>query len=98
MLGRVIRSPLFVFNLLAGAGLVSFFLAWVSVGDWCEGGLRWLGYRGRPYWLPAVVGIVTYVGMGIVGPACLIRYFIGWPGLLLGPMCALVLIALADRW
>jgi hypothetical protein len=98
MFARVVRSPFFVFSFLLGALLVTFVLAWVSVGDWCEGVLRWLGYRGSPYWLPAAAGLMAYVGLGIIGPAYLGAFLVSWPGLLAGPLCVLVLIALADRW
>ncbi len=78
--------------------LTAFFLAWVSVGDWCEDGLHWLGYQERPHWLPGVVGIAAYIGLGIAGPAYLGYYLIGWPGVFVGPLCALVIIAILGRW
>lgn len=96
---RVIRLPVFiVINMLVGGALVFFFLAWVSVGDWCEDGLRWLGYRGHPDWLPGVVGIAVYVGLGIAGPAYLGHYLVDWPGLIVGPLITLVMIAILGRW
>lgn len=96
---RVIRLPVFiVLNMLVGGALVFFFLAWVSVGDWCEDGLRWLGYKGRTDWLPGVLGIAVYVSLGIAGPACLGYSLIGWPGAIVGPLCMLVTIAILGRW
>ena len=95
---RVIRAPLFAVNFLISVLLVSFFLAWVSVGDWCEDGLRWLRYQGRPYWLPGAAGIVVYLGLGIVGPAYLAYQVVGWPGVLAGPLLILVVIAVLGRW
>ncbi len=96
---RVLRLPVFiVFNLLVGGALAFFFLAWISVGDWCEYGLHWLGYRERPDWLPGVLGIAAYIGLGIAGPAYLGGYLIGWPGAILGPFCALLVIAILGRW
>ena len=98
-MARVIRLPVFiVFNMLVGGALVFFFLAWVSVGDWCEDGLHWLGYRERPDWLPGVVGIAAYIGLGIAGPAYLGYYLIGWLGIILGLLCAQVMIAVLGRW
>jgi hypothetical protein len=98
MVLRVVRVPVFVFNLLVGTSLVCFFLAWVSVGDWCEGGLHRLGYQERPHWLPGVLGILVYLGLGIVGPAYLGYYLVGWPGAIIGPLCTLVMIAILGRW
>ncbi|MBN1313050.1 MAG: hypothetical protein JXB30_16680 [Anaerolineae bacterium] len=95
---RVIRAPFFVINFLVSAFLVAFFLAWVSVGDWCEVGLHWLGYQKHPYWLPGVVGFAAYFGLGVAGPAYLGCHLIGWPGVLAGPLCMLVLIAVLGRW
>jgi hypothetical protein len=95
---RVIRAPFFAINFLVSAFLVACFLAWVSVGDWCEEGLRVLGYQERPYWLPGVIGGTTYLGVGIVGPAYLAHYLIGWPGILVGPLSMLMVIAILGRW
>ncbi len=95
---RVIRAPFFLLNLLVGTALVFFFLAWVSVGDWCEDGLHWLGYGEHPHWLPGVVGVAAYIGLGIAGPALLSYYLVGWLGVIVGPICVLVLIAVLGRW
>lgn len=95
---RVVRAPIFVFSLLVGTAMVSFFLAWVSVGDWCEDGLRWLGYRERPGWLPSLLGVAAYVALGIAGPAYLGYFLLGWPGAIVGPICALVMVAILGRW
>ncbi len=95
---RVIRAPFFLLNLLVGASLVCFFLAWISVGDWCEDVMCWLGYRERPHWLPGVVGVAAYTGLGIVGPAYLAHTLIGWPGVIAGPLFSLVMIAILGRW
>lgn len=78
--------------------LALFFFAWVSVGSWCEDALRWLGYRARPRWLPAALGLMAYVGLGIAGPAYLGTVVLGWPGAVLGPAVALGAIAILGRW
>jgi hypothetical protein len=98
MVVRVIRAPFFVVNFLVSSLLVSFILAWVSVGDWCEEGLCGVGYAGRPDWLPGLVGGTTYLGLGIIGPAYLAYHLIGWPGILAGPLCILIGIAVLGRW
>jgi hypothetical protein len=95
---RVIRAPFFLLNLLVGAALVCFFLAWVSVGDWCQDALRRLGYREHPDWLPGALGVAAYVSLGIAGPAYLGYTLVGWPGVIAGPLLALAIIAILGRW
>lgn len=95
---RIIRAPFFMISLLVGAILTFFILAWVSVGGWCEDALRWLGYRERQSWLPAVFGMVGYVGFGIAAPAYAGWHLIGWPGAIVGPILALAAIAVLGRW
>jgi hypothetical protein len=95
---RLARAPFFVAGLLFSLVPVFFFFAWVSVASWCEDGLRRVGYRGRPAWLPAVLGIVGYAGLGIAGPAYLGHALIGWPGAILGPLLVLCSVAILGRW
>ncbi len=95
---RIVRAPVFLVGLLISAIPAFFICAVVSVGSWCEDGLRWIGYRSRPAWLPAALGIVGYVGLGVAGPAYLGGSLIGWPGAILGPLLMLGLIAVLGRW
>jgi len=96
-LPRLLRAPLvlvgFVFSLYA-VGVV---LAWVSVGSWIESALRKLGLK-RTGGLPAVGGTLGFTLLGVVGPAWLGHRLIGWPGLVIGPLLLLTLVALLDRW
>jgi hypothetical protein len=39
-----------------------------------------------------------FLVLGVVGPAWLGNRLIGWPGLIVGPLLILGLIALLDRW
>lgn len=95
---RILRAPFFLISIAFSTMLVFFFFAWVSVGSWCEDALRWLGYRARPRWLPAALGLMTYVGLGIAGPAYLGAVILGWPGAVLGPVVALGAITILGRW
>jgi hypothetical protein len=98
VLARIVRAPFFVISLVISIPLALFFLAWVSVGAWCEDGMRWLGYRARPRGLPAVVGFVMYVGLGIAAPTILGWALLGWPGAVLGPVLALGAIVILGHW
>ncbi len=95
---RILRAPFFLLSIALSMLVAFFFFAWVSVGSWCEDALRWLGYRARPRWLPAALGLMAYVGLGIAGPAYLGTLMLGWPGAVLGPVVALGAIAILGRW
>lgn len=92
------RAPVFLFSLAVSMVFVFFIFAWVSVGAWCEDGLRALGFRQQPRWLPAILGVLGYATLGIVGPAWLGSWLIGWPGALFAPLLVLGLIARLGRW
>ena len=95
---KVLRAPFFLIGLAASMIPVFFIFAWVSVGSWCEDLLRLIGYQNRPRWLPPVLGVLVYAGLGIVGPALLGHWLIGWPGSILGPLIILGAIAKLGRW
>jgi len=92
------RAPVFLIGLATSMVCVFFIFAWVTVGAWCEDGLRALGYRNQPRWLPAILGVLMYLGLGITGPAVLGGKLIGWPGAVLVPLAILGLIAKLGRW
>ena len=97
-ISRIVRAPFFVGSLAISMIMAFFIFATVSVGSWCEDALHLLGYKSRPRWLPAVLGVVGYTGLGIAGPAYLGDLLIGWPGAILGPLLVLGAIALLGRW
>ncbi len=97
-LWTIIRAPFFLLGVLFGMIPTFFIFAMVSVGSWCEDALRWVGYRSRPAWLPAVLGAVVYAAFGLAGPAYLGQHLIGWPGAIVGPVLALGAIAVLGRW
>jgi hypothetical protein len=72
-------------------------MASVTLGAWCQDGLRALGYRDRPPWVPTVLGVLALICL-LVGPAYLGLRLIGWPGALIGPPLALALIAWLGNW
>ena len=98
VLSRIIRAPFFMVSLLISLIMAFWFFATVSVGAWCEDALRWLGYKSRPLWLPGVLGVIGYTGLGIVGPAYLGGLLIGWPGAILSPLLVLAAIAWFGHW
>jgi len=95
---RIVRAPFFVITLLLSMVPVFFIFASVSVGAWIEQALHIFGYRQRPLWLPAVLGVLGYTGLGVAGPALLGGNLLGWPGAVLGPLIVLGLIAILGRW
>jgi hypothetical protein len=98
VLGRVIRAPFLVLGIVFAFIPALFMFAVVSVGDWSERILRIVGYRARPHWLPGVMGILGYVGLGIAAPAYLGNLLLGWPGSVAAPVIALACIAVLGRW
>lgn len=98
MIVRIIRAPFFLISLLLSMIPVFFIFASVSVGSWCEDALHHLGFRSPPRWLPLVLGMIGYAGLGLAGPALLGRLLIGWPGAVIGPVLALGAIAVLGHW
>lgn len=98
ILTRTIIAPFFLAAVILGFLGVLFFVASISIGGWCEAVLLRIGYRHQPVLLPAIIGAALLVGIGFVGMGTLGSSLIGWPGALLGPTLAIVLIAVADRW
>lgn len=95
---QIIRAPFFWLGVLLSFIPAFFIFSVVSVGAWCEDALHAIGYRARPRWLPGVLGVLGYVGLGIAVPAYLGSLLIGWPGILVGPVLALGCIAVLGRW
>lgn len=95
---KLIKAPFFFFGLLLSFIPVLFIFAAVTIGSWCEDGLWRLGYRSKPAWLPGVLGILGYGGLGVAGPAYLGNSLIGWPGVILGPLAMLGVIAVLGKW
>lgn len=95
---KYLRAPFMVFGVVFGGLGVAFAVASVTVGDWAERALRLLGYKGRPTWLPALIGVGGYLSLGVAAPAWGGFRLIGWPGALIAPMLVLLLMALVDQW
>ncbi|GAB4470219.1 MAG: hypothetical protein Kow00124_06200 [Anaerolineae bacterium] len=95
---KVMRAPFFALNLLVGSILTVIVLASVTVGAWADGLLRLIGIRMRPHWLPAALGVVGYLGLGIALPAYLGSLLIGWPGAMLAPLLVLAGVVILGRW
>jgi hypothetical protein len=93
-----VRAPVFLIGLAGSMIFVFFIFAWVTVGAWCEDGLRALGCRRLPRWLPAALGLLGYATLGIAGPAWFGSWLIGWPGAVFAPLLVLSLIARLGRW
>ncbi|NDJ52083.1 MAG: hypothetical protein GYB68_03240 [Chloroflexi bacterium] len=95
---RVLRAPFFLASMVFSmAGAFGFF-AVVQVGAWAEDGLRLLGLRQMPEWLPAGLGILGYLGLGVIIPALAAYRWIGWPGAILLPLLVLGIIAKLGNW
>lgn len=95
---RILRAPFFVCALLLSMVPVFYLFASVSMGAWVEEGLQRLGLQMPPRWLPAVLGVLAYTGLGVAAPAVLGGNLLGWPGAVLGPLLALGVIAVLGRW
>jgi len=96
--GRVILAPFFFAWVLLGTIMVLFVISTISIGGWCEAVLVRIGYRYKPLILPMVIGIVLFVGVVLLGMGMLGHQLIGWPGAILGPVLAILAIALIDHW
>jgi hypothetical protein len=97
-LTRIVIAPFFLAAVILGFLGVLFVVASISIGGWFEAILLRIGYRHKPILLPAVVGVVLFVGLGLAGMGTLGNSLIGWPGVILGPTLAIAVIAVADRW
>lgn len=97
-IARVILAPFFLAWVLLGTLMVFFVIATISIGGWCEAVLVRIGYRYKPLMLPMVLGIVLFVGFVLVGMGTLGHQLIGWPGAIVGPALAILLIAVIDHW
>jgi len=95
---RIVRAPFFLLSVALSLLPLLALFASVSIGAWFDDVLTWLGYEQRPRWLPAVLGVLSYAGLGIAAPAFLGNLLIGWPGAVAGPVLALALIAVLGRW
>ncbi len=95
---RVVRAPFVLISLLVGTILLFGFLSSISMGEWFELALRRLGHRGNPYWLSGALGVVAYLGLGLVLPAIGGNAVIGWPGMIVGPVVAVLIISRLGRW
>jgi hypothetical protein len=73
------------------------YLAAISMGGWYERLLQTLRVT-FPIWLPAVLGIFSFLIIGLIVPAIGLYELIGWPGLILGPTAAVLLISRLDHW
>jgi len=95
---QFVRAPFVLISLLIGLILLLLVLSIISFGEWVEIALKWAGYRGRPYWIPGVLGFVAYLGLGFIGPAYGGNALLGWPGLIAGPMIAVAIISWLGQW
>ena len=95
---RIIRAPFVLVSLLVGTLLLFGFLSSISVGEWCEQLLKRLGYRGNPYWIPGLFGVGGFVCFGVLAPAIGGNALIGWPGIIAGPIIAVLIISRLDYW
>lgn len=93
----ILRAPIVWVGLVISLYLTGIFCATVSVGGWIEGLLRWLGLK-RVGTVSAVGGVLGFLVLGVAAPLWLGNRLIGWPGLILGPLLALALVAILDRW
>lgn len=95
---RFARAPIVLSSLLIGALLLFGTLASISIGEWCEVALRRLGFRSEPYWLPGALGVIGYVGLGLIGTAYAGYRLIGWAGLLVGPVLVVWIVSRLGHW
>lgn len=94
---RLLRAPFVVVGFIISLYLSSLFFATVSIGGWVEDGLRWVGLE-RTGTASAIAGALGVLTLTLVGPAWLGNRLLGWPGLIIGPLLAMLLVALLDRW
>jgi hypothetical protein len=96
-LPRLLRAPVVWVGFVISLYVSGVFFAVVSVGAWAEDALRWLGVK-RLDGLSAAAGVGGFLLLGVAGPAWLGNRLLGWPGLIVGPLLVMGLVALLDRW
>ena len=109
----VMRAPFVIGGFIFSIYLTGVFMATVTVGGWVEAELRRLGMRSmkRVGFISALSGVVGYILLGIIVPAWLVFMLIGkwlpmlfkigmpgWPGLIIGPLVAMAVLARAAKW
>ena len=94
---RAVRAPFTLVSLAIGGILMFLFLAAISVGGWYEKLLLRLGTN-TPGWIPASLGVVTFLLVGMVVPAVILGQLIGWPGAVLGPTIMVILVSRLNHW
>lgn len=95
---RLIRAPFVVLSLVAGTFMLFAYLSAITLGEWLEQFLLSVNLNRGQYWLPGFFGFVACVVLVIAGPAFVGFKVVGWPGIGLGPACAVYIISVLGRW
>jgi hypothetical protein len=95
---RVVTAPFFLLGVVLSVILVVLAIASISVSSWFEVVLVRLGLHSKSSSVPGILGVVIYLGFGVVGLALLGMRWLGWTGAFLGPLLGAVAIAILDRW
>nr|MBN1229731.1 hypothetical protein [Anaerolineae bacterium] len=94
---RILRAPFFLILLLASMPLVFFFFAWVTIGAWFQDLSGKAGITARG-WVFAAFGFFVYTSLGLVLPAIIGSYLLGWVGAVITPIVLLAGIAYLGKW
>ena len=95
---RIIRAPFFLIQLALSWWVACGFFASVSIGAWCEDGLRLAGLRRHPVWLPGALGVAGYLLFGVALPIALGIRVAGAAGAVGLQLAVLALIAWIGKW
>ena len=95
---RFLIAPIFVTGLVVSTLAIFSVMACITIGVWVESALRQVGLRNYHRWLAFSLGLILYIGFGIIGSALAGGAVLGWVGVFIGPLISLLIVALAGRW
>ena len=95
---RYARMPFFWIGWLIGLYAVGWAVSATTLGEWQEVALQWIGFKNLPDWLPGVLGLAAYFGLGVFGAGYLGWRLLGWTGMCMMPILAIVAISILGRW
>ena len=94
----LLRMVLHPIAFAIGALGVGFIVAATTIGGWYDDAMNTAGLKNPPGWIPSLLGVGSYVLLGILLPAVLFYQLVGIAGVALGPFLSFGVIALLGNW
>lgn len=95
---RLVRAPFFIISLILSTYAIFAVMACITVGVWLETAIIRFGIGVGRGWIAFAGGVVLWVGIGIIGSAMVGATLMGWVGIIVGPLLAIVIIAVLGKW